>query len=553
MARIIPICNLKFLQFACALFFCALPSVARANDGDVDRYVSARLAEIANQDNKALSGYAALFQLRADSTILADRLFNTAIRQGDMANALRSIRVLSLKGKAAPEAPLFLFADAFRRENWGEARAALNQMKDADQFSFLIPILNGWVNVAQGKDAGLPNAATYNDKFYNYYVLDQRIYFAIAMHDYQQAKSSLKTFPVIDAAFVRDLMVRAAPIMAGQGEADLAKQLLAERVESFALPQLLEAHKSAKISAIQGLSALHTRLAQDLLDQKAPEQALIFARLALWYDPLSEPAIVALANAQQNLEMAEQAQISFAQIKPTSPYWTDAILGITHSLSAAKQYHDASLILDKANIVHPGSVSLANAYAQLLEDSGEYERAAAAYQNIVAWADSAKAPKQQRAVFRLYLATMQSKSGDWAHAKQTLEEARALDGDNPYILNYLGYSQLEHGEDQAAALSSLRQAFQLAPQSMAINDSLGWAYYQSGDVLRALPLLETAAKGSGNDMTINEHLGDAYWATGRMIDARYAWAVAAQLAEGDDSKRIAHKIDFGLPKVAQKT
>ena len=60
--------------------------------------------------------------------------------------------------------------------------------------------------------------------------------------------------------------------------------------------------------------------------------------------------------------------------------------------------------------------------------------------------------------------------------------------------------------------------------------------------------LETAAKAAGNDRAINEHLGDAYWQIGRLLDARYAWGVASQTAEGDAAIRLAGKVDTGLPR-----
>ena len=45
---------------------------------------------------------------------------------------------------------------------------------------------------------------------------------------------------------------------------------------------------------------------------------------------------------------------------------------------------------------------------------------------------------------------------------------------------------------------------------------------------------------------INEHLGDAYWRAGRKIEARYAWRIAALLAEGNDAVRLTDKINLGL-------
>ncbi|MBA4047647.1 MAG: hypothetical protein C0476_03800, partial [Sphingomonas sp.] len=74
----------------------------------------------------------------------------------------------------------------------------------------------------------------------------------------------------------------------------------------------------------------------------------------------------------------------------------------------------------------------------------------------------------------------------------------------------------------------------------------GWCYFLTGDLPRALPLLERAVAQSPDNTTINDHLGDAYWRAGRHFEARYAWSAAKGLATGDDEARIATKIN-GAP------
>ncbi len=64
------------------------------------------------------------------------------------------------------------------------------------------------------------------------------------------------------------------------------------------------------------------------------------------------------------------------------------------------------------------------------------------------------------------------------------------------MLNFLGYSQIEHGDDVAGATALIAQASKLAPDDPAITDSLGWSWYLRGDVARAIPLLERAARGA---------------------------------------------------------
>ncbi|MEH3159930.1 MAG: tetratricopeptide repeat protein, partial [Sphingomonas taxi] len=138
-------------------------------------------------------------------------------------------------------------------------------------------------------------------------------------------------------------------------------------------------------------------------------------------------------------------------------------------------------------------------------------------------------------------------SGDWVRGRPALQKAVALAPDEPLALNYLGYAQAERGVDVAASTALLERAHALKPGDHSITDSLGWAYFVTGDAARALPLLESAARGDPVNAEIGEHLGDVYWTLGRRYEARYAWRAAELTAPADDATRLATKIARGLP------
>ena len=79
------------------------------------------------------------------------------------------------------------------------------------------------------------------------------------------------------------------------------------------------------------------------------------------------------------------------------------------------------------------------------------------------------------------------------------------------MLNYLGYSWIDKGENLTEALKMIQRAVELRPNDGYIVDSLGWAYYRLGDFARATQFLERAIELLPEDPTINDHLGDVYW------------------------------------------
>src|SRR3546814_7340807 len=64
-------------------------------------------------------------------------------------------------------------------------------------------------------------------------------------------------------------------------------------------------------------------------------------------------------------------------------------------------------------------------------------------------------------------------AGQWDKARAELERANQLAPDQPVILNYLGYAQIERRQNIDEALALIQKASGLKPDDPAIKDSLG--------------------------------------------------------------------------------
>ena len=127
----------------------------------------------------------------------------------------------------------------------------------------------------------------------------------------------------------------------------------------------------------------------------------------------------------------------------------------------------------------------------------------------------------------------------WPQAEADLERALTLAPDEPFLLNYLGYSLVERHLDLRRARQLIQRALDGKPDDGSIRDSLGWVMLRQKDVPAAVRTLERAAEQMPEDPTVNFHLGVAYWAAGRRIEAEDQWHWALVLKpEPADAARI---------------
>jgi Flp pilus assembly protein TadD len=248
---------------------------------------------------------------------------------------------------------------------------------------------------------------------------------------------------------------------------------------------------------------------------------------------------MALARQLANQNKTSEATALLDGVSENRPQWSWAIGEKARLLESS----NAISLIRSARTRKPDETGLKLLEAQQLAASGDLTGAAAIYRLLIT--EAGAAGNGRGVTFRILLGQALEAQGDWLSAKAVFEEALAVGDQNPQLLNSLGYGLLERREDIKRGFELVSKAHRLAPQSPAITDSLGWGHYLNGDYDRAIVLLEKAVETAISDVTINEHLGDAYWRAGRQVEARYAWRAASLAAKGDDSARLAIKIDLG--------
>ena len=153
--------------------------------------------------------------------------------------------------------------------------------------------------------------------------------------------------------------------------------------------------------------------------------------------------------------------------------------------------------------------------AQLLRDAKRLEDAYEVLQQGLA-----KLPNHPDLLYEA--AMLAEKNGKPEIFEQTIRQLIQVKPDHAHAYNALGYSLLERNERIPEAVKLVEKALQLAPDDIAIMDSVGWGYYRSGRLDESVKLLRRAFAGNP-DPEIASHLGEVLWVRGSKDEARKIW------------------------------
>jgi tetratricopeptide (TPR) repeat protein len=536
---------------------------ATAAEADVDdrallsAYAKARADSLAGA-GKAADGYAAALALSPNDELLAARALNKALASGNRALAVRAANVLQAKNLLAPDARLLLLSEALRARNWKSAHVYIEAIQKDQVFSFMAPILRAWV--AQDSGKGDPLAllgAPGGDDLAAAYAAEQRPLLMIARGKGKEGVDQLLAVSEAAGARATRLRIAGAATLQQKGHRAQAMRLLQGEVAPIvAARRLLESGKAipgAISDAPSGIAEFLVRVAIDLKAQDVDALALVYARLATFLAPESSETWLVTSQLLADEEQYADALAALANIRPGDPFAPGATDNRIRLLAASgrtdEALAEALATTAKADAGSGDWARLGDVYSELKR----HQDAAAAYGRALDLARSSGGAGQSEWTLWLLKGGALEQAGNWPQAKAALQEAYKLAPDQPLVLNYLGYAQLERRENVEAAMGLIAQAMKLQPDSAEITDSLGWAHYMRGNLPAAIQLLEKAVAGRPADVEINEHLGDAYYSAGRRYEARYAWRAALLHAEREDAARLLSKIETGLePQPARR-
>ena len=297
-------------------------------------------------------------------------------------------------------------------------------------------------------------------------------------------------------------------------------------------------------SAADGAAEVMFGVASFLRTQNARETALIFGHLALYLKPDFPLIQILMADILESENHLENANAIYETIARGSEFSWSARLRVAGNLDRLDRHEEAMSQLRALADEDPANAEPFINLGDILRRRERYTEAVDAYGQSVA-----RIGKLERRHWSLLYSRgiALERAKNWPAAEADFLKALELEPNQPHVLNYLGYSWVDQGQNLDKARQMIETAVKLRPNDGYIVDSLGWALYRMGDHEKATRELERAVELRPEDPIINDHLGDAYWKVGRRAEARFQWHRALSLEpEPELVAGIQAKIERGM-------
>ena len=275
------------------------------------------------------------------------------------------------------------------------------------------------------------------------------------------------------------------------------------------LPPLVDSPQAGAAEALYGLGAsIGRRGGEDL--------ALIYLQLALYLEPSHAMALLSLADLYESLKKPDLAIKVYERVPASSPLSRNAEIQLAGDLDQLDRSDEAKKRLDHVIAEHPKDTEAILALGNIQRGRKEFAECADTYGKAI---DTLAKPDKSNWVVFYFRGICYERSHQWPSAEADMKKALELYPEQPLVLNYLGYSWVDQGVHLDDGMDMIRRAVEQRPDDGYIVDSLGWAYFRTGNYDEAVKNLERAVELKPDDPTINDHLGDAYWRVGRTLEA----------------------------------
>jgi len=541
------------------------PAPARPHISDPVRpsgsYLAGQHAESLGEARTALDFYGTAAQDAELATVdLYSRMYVLGLTEGDLTRALTALDLAESMGGSAPLAKLTRAVHAFASDDFDTAEALLSDQKIGIVRLLGAPLI-AWARVAKNDLPGaLAALETMRDdpKIEPMRLLQTGLILDVS----GDAKKAGEMF--LGLKNLTGLSVRSVQLMGANLERQgLSEQALALYQEFSAGPEgqimlaqatkrinagtppprVVDSAKKGAADAIYGVSTL-------VLAQGSGDIAMALSNMALNLRPDFPAATLVRAGALEQGGRLDEANAIYAKIPVDNPLVWTTRLRMAGNLDRLDRTDEAVALLRTMAKNHPGRTRPLIDLGEILRRHNRFTDSIEAYNQVL---DIIPEIRPEHWVIFYSRGISFEQTDQWPKAEADFLKALELEPEQPLVLNYLGYSWIDQGQNLDRALDMIRKAVELRPRDGYIVDSLGWGLYRIGDFKGAVKSLERATMLLPADPLVNDHLGDALWRVGRVREARFQWQRALDLGPDADIKAsIFDKLKSGLVPAASQ-
>jgi tetratricopeptide (TPR) repeat protein len=549
-ARIIRTCKWLAGAGLAALALGSTEASARISIADPAKtYVQARAAAMSGDHSRAAQLLASLTESEPGQPDIAKKALLEAIGAGQMDLALNLAHGVP-SAKLPTDARVLLVAEEIRRGHADRAISWLSVKGDNGDLSFLTPIVRAWAAADAGNfDQALSALDLVQQGNLAPIALESRAFILL------KAKRTADAEPIarrlVGAAGGREQRLRLALADGFLAAGDRPRALMIVEGmgdgEAAARQRIMAGKSSGQAidNSAKAFSEDLTALAADLMRVQRSAAPVGLVQVARYLNPQSSSTTALLALILARQDRSEEA-LALLRAVPANDALISGIRDVqVQILLDGKRSSEAYQIASAAAAAPNADLSDYSRLGKVLESMKRPAEAAEAFGRAITFAQTHDL-KGELSDQLFYRANALEDAGHWPEAKRALQQALTIAPDEPLLLNFLGYAQLERGENVDAAEAMIRKATELAPDNGSITDSLGWAEFKRGKVSEAITTLQEAAEKEPDQAEIQEHLGDALYKSGRHYEARFAWNAALVTAEDEIAARVKAKLTSGL-------
>ncbi|MBL8631003.1 MAG: tetratricopeptide repeat protein [Rhodospirillaceae bacterium] len=521
--------------------------------------LAARHANATADNVTATDYYARALELDPTNNALLWWSYSAAATAGKMDAAIAAAkRYYDSTERPFPLAGLLLATGHYQKKEYDQAWSYIDKVQSDSYLSFTLPMIRAWAQAARNTPdaalaelAPLQNTQGLGDLYH--------LMGGLLNEHFGRNEDALIHYDAL-ASKVERQPLSVIRIVAGGyhrlGKSASVKQLLEKfntQNASVGLSDMANALQDAsrfpkKVTLSDGMAetyfAISQLLSQNGGNNNVTDVSIAFGQMALYLSPDLNIARWVLGSTLAMRGRYDESSAVLTAIKKNDPSYLGAQFQIVDNLTALNQETDALAKLQGMGREYPAMPEIQMAIANLHRKAEKFAEAILAYDKAEQLYTAAKSDNWTLHYGR---GVCYERTKQWPKAESDFMRALKLNPDQPDVLNYLGYSWIDRGENLTEARRLIELAYSKSPDNGFIVDSLGWAIYLTGDYKGAVSYLEKAVELEPADPTLNEHLGDVYWKVGRKKEARFQWQRALTLKpEAKQKVSLQAKLEQGL-------